>query len=334
MNNPDPGALITVTEKGLYCPAADFYIDPWRPVARAVVTHAHSDHARSGSEQYFAAEEGAGILRHRLGQDLPLQAKSYGEVFHIGPAQISLHPAGHVLGSSQVRVEVDGAVWVVTGDYKRAADPTCAPFTPVRCDVLISEATFALPCYSWPEGHDVVAEIWRWWQGNRELGIASVVFAYALGKAQRVLAELLAFTDEPVYAHGAVLPLVEIYRQAGVAMVPTIPVEKEKKADYAGALVIAPPSAAGTPWMRRFGDASTGFCSGWMRIRGARRRRGYDRGFVLSDHADWPALLQTVTDSQASRVLLTHGYSDALVRYLREQNIDAAALRTAYGEEE
>ena len=327
-------ALITVTDEGLYCPLADFYIDPWRPVERAVITHAHSDHARSGSERYFAAEEGAGILRHRLGAQLPLDTKAYGEIFQLGPAQVSLHPAGHVLGSSQVRVEIDGEVWVVTGDYKRATDPTCAAFTPVPCDVLISEATFALPCYCWPAGRDVVAEIWRWWQANREQGIASVVFAYALGKAQRVLAELLAFTNEPVYAHGAVLALVEEYRRGGTAMVPTLPVEKARKADYAGALIIAPPSAARTPWMRRFGDASTGFCSGWMRIRGARRRRGYDRGFVLSDHADWPALLQTIRDSRARRVLLTHGYSDALVRYLREQHIDADALRTAYGDEE
>ena len=327
-------ALITVTDKGLYCPQADFHIDPWQPVARAVITHAHGDHARSGSEQYFAAGEGAGVLRHRLGRDLPLQTLAYGEVFRIGPAVLSLHPAGHVLGSAQVRIEIDGRTWVVTGDYKRTPDPTCAPFTPVRCDVLISEATFALPCYSWPDTRDVVEEIYRWWQANREQGIASVLFAYAFGKAQRVLAELLAFSDEPVYGHGAVLPLVEEYRRAGISMLPTLPVEKTKKADYAGALIIAPPSAAGSTWMRRFGDASTGFCSGWMRIRGARRRRGYDRGFVLSDHADWPGLLQTIADSGARKVLLTHGYSDALVRYLREQGVDADALRTAYGEEE
>ena len=317
-------ALISVTDHGLYCRRGDFYIDPWRPVARAVITHAHSDHARSGSEQYFAAAEGAGILRHRLGTQLPLATKAYGEIFRLGAAQVSLHPAGHVLGSSQVRVEIDGEVWVVTGDYKRAPDPTCAPFTPVICDVLISEATFALPCYA---GRRVVMSWRRSSAGGRRIakqGIASVVFAYALGKAQRVLAELLAFTTEPVYAHGAVLPLVEEYRRAGIAMVPTLPVEKTRKADYAGALVIAPPSAAGTPWMRRFGDAATGFCSGWMRIRGARRRRGYDRGFVLSDHADWPALLQTVRDSQARKVLLTHGYSDALVRYLCEQAVNAA----------
>lgn len=326
--------MITVTDKGLHCASGDFYIDPWRPVQRAVLTHAHGDHARAGSEQYFAAGVGAGILRHRLGADLPLQSKEYGEPFDLGGTRVSLHPAGHVLGSSQVRIESGGEVWVVTGDYKRDPDPTCAAFEPVPCDVLISEATFALPCYRWPDTREVAADIFRWWQGNRAAGRASVIFAYALGKAQRVLAELTAFTSETVFAHGAVLPLVEEYRRAGVAMLETQPVVREKKADYAGALIVAPPSAAGSTWMRRFGDASTGFCSGWMRIRGARRRRGYDRGFVLSDHADWPALLRTIEDSQARRILLTHGYSDALVRFLRERGVDAGALRTAYGDEE
>jgi putative mRNA 3-end processing factor len=326
--------LITVTENGLYCPPGDFYIDPWRPVQRAVLTHAHGDHARWGSEQYQAIRSSAGILRRRLGATAPLVLREYGEVFELGAARLSLHSAGHVLGSAQVRIEVDGEVWVVTGDYKRAPDPTCAPFEPVICDTLISEATFALPCYAWPDTREVVADIYRWWQANRETGRASVLFCYALGKAQRVLAEMLAFTQEPVYAHGAALPLIEEYRLAGVNMVPTLPVERERRADYAGALIIAPPSAAGSPWMRRFGDAATGFCSGWMRIRGPRRRRGYDRGFVLSDHADWPALLQTIAESRAQRVLLTHGYSDALVRYLCERGVNAAALRTAYGDEE
>ena len=326
--------MISVTDKGLYCAAGDFYIDPWRPVHQAILTHAHGDHARWGSEQYQAIGSSAGILRKRLGAEVRLTSREYGESFSMGAARVSLHSAGHVLGSAQVRVEVDGQVWVVTGDYKRAADPTCAAFEPVVCDTLISEATFALPCYAWPDTREVVADIYQWWQSNREAGRASVLFCYAFGKAQRVLAELLAFTNEPVYAHGAVLPLVEEYRLEGVAMLETRAVERERKADYAGALIIAPPSAAGSTWMRRFGDVATGFCSGWMRIRGARRRRGYDRGFVLSDHADWPALLQTIADSKAKRVLLTHGYSDALVRYLREHDVNAAALRTDYGDED
>ncbi len=326
--------LVSPTEHGLYCAAGNFYIDPWRPVDRAVLTHAHGDHARSGSHAYFAAESSLDILRRRLGADAPLIGVDYGRAFEVGDARVSLHPAGHVLGSAQIRIEAQDQVWVITGDYKRAADPTCAPFEPVTCDVLISEATFALPCYRWPETRVVVDEIFRWWRSNRDAGRASVLFCYALGKAQRVLAELTAFTDESVFAHGAVLPLIEDYRRAGVRMLPVAPVERERRADYSGALVIAPPSASGSPWMRRFGDAATGFCSGWMCIRGARRRRGYDRGFVLSDHADWPALLQTITESRAQRVLLTHGYSDALVRYLCERGVNAAALRTAYGAEE
>lgn len=326
--------LIEVTENGLYCSAGDFYIDPWRPVHRAVLTHAHGDHARPGSEEYHATRQSGGILRYRLGDDANLVAHEYGDTFGLGEACVSLHSAGHVLGSAQIRIVAHGEVWVITGDYKRAADPTCEPFEVVECDTLISEATFALPCYAWPETREVVADIHRWWQGNREAGRASVLFCYALGKAQRVLAELLAVTSEPVYAHGAVLPIVEEYRREGVAMLPTLPLERDRRADYAGALVIAPPSAVGTPWMRRFGDVATGFCSGWMRIRGARRRRGYDRGFVVSDHADWPALLRTIEESRAKRVLLTHGYSDALVRYLCEQGCNAAALRTAYGDEE
>ncbi len=200
--------------------------------------------------------------------------------------------------------------------------------------MLISEATFALPCYRWPQTREVIADIYRWWMENRARGRASALFCYALGKAQRVLAELMQFTDETIYLHGAVAPLVEEYRRRSISMLPTAPVVRERKADYAGALIIAPPSAAGTPWMRRFPEVSTGFCSGWMRIRGARRRRGYDRGFILSDHADWPALLQTIRESGASRVLLTHGYTHALERFLREQGVNAAALRTAYGDEE
>jgi putative mRNA 3-end processing factor len=326
--------IVTVTDLGLYCAAGDFHIDPWRPTPRAVLTHAHGDHARSGSEQYFAADAGLGLLRRRLGVDATLHGLPYGQIFELGSARVSLHPAGHVLGSAQIRIQTEEGVWVVTGDYKRASDPTCAPFEPVPCDVLISEATFALPCYRWPDARGVAAGIYQWWMRNRAQGRASALFCYALGKAERVLAELTHFTDESVYLHGAVAPLVDDYRRAGVQMVATAPVVLARKAEYAGALIVAPPSAAGTPWMRRFGDAATGFCSGWMRIRGARRRRGYDRGFVLSDHADWPGLLQTVRDSGARRVLLTHGYTHALERYLREQGVDAATLRTAYGDEE
>ena len=326
--------LVVATRSGLYCPAGDFYIDPWRPVDTAVITHAHGDHLRAGSGSYFCSAPGEAVTRLRLPGEANLSPKPYGEEFTIGKTTISLHPAGHILGSSQVRIEHGGTVWVVSGDYKRDADPTCAPFEVVPCDVFISEATFALPAYRWPDTNQVAAEIFDWWQTNKRAGVASILFAYALGKAQRVLAELTRFTEEPVYVHGAVAALVDVYRQCGVVMLPTQPATVAASADYRGALVLAPPSAAGSTWIRRFGTSRTGFCSGWMRVRGDRRRRGYDRGFVLSDHADWPSLLRTIQQTGARRILLTHGYTDALCRYLQEQGVVATALKTEYGAEE
>ncbi|MEO6186768.1 MAG: ligase-associated DNA damage response exonuclease [Steroidobacteraceae bacterium] len=328
------GDLIVATPRGLYCAAGDFHIDPWQPVPRALITHAHGDHLRGGSGEYFLAAPGEGVARLRLPADLPLRPVAYGEPMQFGPVRVSLHPAGHILGSAQLRIEHEGEVWVVSGDYKRDPDPTCAPFEVVPCDVFISEATFALPVYRWVDTRSIAHDIHRWWQGNRERGASSLLFAYALGKAQRVLAELTAFTDDAVYLHGAVASITDAYRAAGVKMLPTLPATVARAREYAGALVIAPPSAAGSPWIRRFGEHSSGFCSGWMRVRGDRRRRGYDRGFVLSDHADWPSLLRTFRDTGARRILLTHGHTDTMVRYLREQGVDAAALRTEYGAEE
>jgi putative mRNA 3-end processing factor len=327
----DPEALITVTGRGLYCPPGDFYIDPWQPVQTAVITHAHGDHLRHGSAHYIVAEPGESLTRHRLGSGHMVTAIGYGSPRSFGSTSVSLHPAGHVLGSAQVRIEHRGRVWVVSGDYKRQPDPTCTSLVPLKCEVFISEATFALPVYRWPKTAEVVADIVRWWDVNRDRNLCSVLFCYALGKAQRVLAELSAFTQKPVYLHGAVGSLVDLYRKSGVTMVPTLSATTERATDYRGALIIAPPGAAGTPWMRRFGEHATGFCSGWMRVRGDRRRRGYDRGFVISDHADWPALIETCLATRARRVLLTHGRTDALSRYLNEQGVEARALETAYG---
>ncbi|MCZ8129676.1 MAG: ligase-associated DNA damage response exonuclease [Steroidobacteraceae bacterium] len=332
MPEPTSAPLVVPTAAGLYCPAGDFHVDPWRPVERAVITHGHSDHARLGHARYWAARPGLGILRKRLG-DVDVVPVEYGEPLAFGRARVSFHPAGHVLGSAQIRIEADRATWVISGDYKREPDPTCAPFEVVACDTFVSEATFALPIYRWRPTAEVVDEIREWWLANRRAGVASVLGCYALGKAQRVLAELLRVTDEPVYVHGAVATLTDVYREAGVAMVPTLPVSAARK-DYAGELIVAPPGADATPWMRRFGKASTGFCSGWMRVRGNRRRRGYDRGFVLSDHADWPSLLRTIRETRARRALLTHGHSDVLVRYLREQGVEAGALETAFAGED
>lgn len=330
----DPEPLITVTGRGLYCAPGDFFIDPWQPVQTAVITHAHGDHLRHGSAHYIVARPGESLARHRLGSGHSLTGLDYGVRHSFGATSVSLHPAGHVLGSAQVRIERGGHVWVVSGDYKRQPDLTCAAFEPLECNVFVSEATFALPVYRWPATAEVIADIMRWWGANRERGLCSILFCYALGKAQRVLAELTAFTQEPVYVHGAVGSLVDLYRKCGVNMVPTLSATTERARDYCGALIIAPPGAAGTPWIRRFGEHSAGFCSGWMRVRGDRRRRGYDRGFVLSDHADWPALIETCLATRAQRVLLTHGRADALTRYLNEQGVEASALQTAFGAHE
>lgn len=318
--------------EGLYCPAGDFFIDPLMPVPRAVVTHGHSDHARPGSGAYYCAAPGLPILRWRLG-DQDFRPHDYRQVFELGRARVSLHPAGHILGSAQVRIESEGRVWVVSGDYKRELDPTCEAFEPLACDGFVTESTFALPVYRWPNPAAVVAGLLAWWDHCRQRGEAAVLFCYALGKAQRLLAELALqvpesqWPERPVFVHGTLLPFIEIYREAGVVMLPTQAVaEQGRRGDWAGALILAPPSAGGSPWMRRFGRMDTAFASGWMQIRGNRRRRGHGRGFVISDHADWPGLLQTIGQSRATQVLAMHGNSDALVRVLREQGMDVATL--------
>jgi putative mRNA 3-end processing factor len=318
--------LVIATDRGLYCPRGDFHIDPWQPVQTAVITHAHGDHLRHGSARYVLASDGLRIAQHRLGSGNTVTPFAYGKPFRLGATEVSLHPAGHVLGSAQIRIEHAGEVWVVSGDYKRQLDPTCAAFEPLECDVFISEATFASPIYRWPSTGQVIEEIVRWWHANRERGVASALFCYALGKSQRVLAELLAVTSESVYVHGAVDVLTDLYRKAGIPMVPTVPASTEAKSDYRGALIIAPPSAAGTPWMRRFGEHATALCSGWMQEEGECHRRGYDHGFVISDHADWPALLETCLATKAKQVRLMHGRPDALAHHLNERGVTAGAL--------
>lgn len=326
--------LVQLRPQGLYCRAGDFYIDPWRPVARAVITHGHSDHARAGMGEYHVAAPGLPILLWRLGRQV-YHPHAYREPFTLGAARVSLHPAGHVLGSAQVRIEAGGEVWVAAGDYKRQPDPTCAPFEVVPCDVFITEATFGLPIYRWPETAAVVRDILEWRDECAANGEAAILYCYSLGKAQRLLAELAAQDDEAVWLHGAMDPGVDIYRRAGFPLIDTRRVaDAEKGESFAGRLVLAPPSAAGSPWLRRFRRAQQGFASGWMRIRGNRRRRNYDRGFVISDHADWPDLLRTVRETGARRVIATHGDTHALVRMLRETGVDAGAFPTEFGGED
>jgi putative mRNA 3-end processing factor len=322
--------LIVQKPEGLYCPAGDFYIDPWRPVPRAVITHAHSDHARMGHGHYLAAAPAEGVLRVRLGE-IDLQTVPYGEAITHHGVKLSLHPAGHVLGSSQVRLEHGGQVWVASGDYKVAPDPTCDPFEPVACDVFITESTFGLPIYRWCPDDEIFSGINSWWQGNADAGKASVLACYSFGKAQRVLSGVDASIGS-IIVHGAVEPLNRAYRAAGVQLPPTRMVtEVSDKADLRRALVVCPPGAAASPWVRRFGDSSTAFASGWMQLRGARRRGGYDRGFVLSDHADWPGLMGAIGATGAQRVIVTHGSIPVMVRYLGEQGLQAESFETEYG---
>lgn len=285
-------SLIEPAAGGLYCAAGDFYIDPLEPAPRAVITHAHSDHARPGCGSYLAAEPGLGLLRERLGPEASIEAVPYGKKVRIGGVNVSLHPAGHILGSAQVRIEHRGEVWVVSGDYKRDPDPTCAPLEPLRCHVFISESTYGLPIYRWRPPEEVLGEIRAWWQANQQSGRTSILFAHALGKAQRVLAAL-GSGPGPIVVHGAVARYLPAYAAAGVKLPPLADQVKNR------GLVIAPPSARGSPWLRRFGASSTGAVSGGMQIRGLRRRQGVDRGFVLSDHADWDALLAAIRESGA-----------------------------------
>lgn len=326
--------LVIARPEGLYCPQGDFYIDPWRPVERAVITHAHSDHARAGHRHYLAAERGASVLLSRL-PGIDLQTAAYGERVELNGVTLSLHPAGHVLGSAQVRIEYRGRVWVASGDYKLDADPTCDPFEPVRCDTFITESTFGLPIYRWDPPQSVFESVDSWWRHNAAEGRASVLFCYAFGKAQRILASVDAAIG-PIFCHGAVEPLNRAYREAGVAL-PEVgmvsAIAAKDKAIFKQALVVAPPSAQGSAWMRRFGDYSDAFASGWMRLRGTRRRRGVDRGFVLSDHADWPSLQKAIQATGAERIIVTHGQVEPMVRWLRDQGLQAGAFATQYGDD-
>ena len=333
--------LVVLRPEGLYCPPGNFYIDPWRPVDRAVVTHAHADHARPGHAHYLAAAPGEGVLRARLGA-ITLQTLAYGEVVDHFGVRVSLHPAGHVLGSAQVRLEHGGRVWVASGDYFVAgaeddpceANATCTPFEPVRCDCFITESTFGLPIYRWAPQRELFADIDRWWAANAAAGRPSLLLGYSFGKAQRILKGVDAGIG-PIVVHGAVEPLNRAYREAGVALPETkLVTEITDKASLGRALVIAPPSVQNSVWARRFVNHSDAFASGWMQLRGARRRRAVDRGFVLSDHADWPGLQRAIRGTGAQRVIVTHGYESVMVRWLAEQGLEAGAFSTEYGDEQ
>ncbi len=309
-------ALIERDPSGLYCAAGGFHIDPAVPVPKALITHAHSGHVRGGCDAYLCSADSVPLLREMLGPGALIESVRYGESLRIGDVNVSFHPAGHILGSAQIRLEYRGEAWVVSGDYKLEPDPTCAPFEPVRCNTFVTEATFGLPIYRWPSPAGVLASIENWRSDNGERGKRSVIFADPWGKAQRLLAGL-----GPAFCHEDVKRVTDLYRASGVAL-------PEGEPD--DSLVIAPPSAQGTPWMKekqkQFGAISTAFASGWMRIRGKRRYQSIDRGFVFSDHADWPGLQEAIRETGAESVAVSHGYKEPMVRWLQEQGKQAWAL--------
>jgi putative mRNA 3-end processing factor len=325
--------LIVAKPEGLYCPPGDFFIDPWHPVPMAIITHPHSDHARRGSSHYLATELSKGLLYKRLG-DIHLETLAYGHQVNHNGVKISFHPAGHVLGSAQIRLEYQGEVWVVSGDYKLEDDGLTQPFEPVKCHTFITESTFGLPIYQWQTQSELQQQINSWWSLNASNHKTSIIYCYALGKAQRLLS-LLDYSIGPILTHGAVEPINEIYRQTGLNLPATEAVAAVKdKSIYKKAIVIAPPSARGTPWLKRFGDYSDAFTSGWMQVRGRRRMLSLDRGFPLSDHADWPGLVSAIEQSRAEQVYVTHGFTQPLVRWLNEKGLPAHTFITEYGSED
>jgi putative mRNA 3-end processing factor len=334
--------LVVLRPQGLYCPAGDFYIDPWRKVDRAVITHAHADHARTGHGHYLSTTAGAGLLRARLGARIAVQALDYGEpLLHHG-VRLSLHPAGHVLGAAQVRLEHQGRVWVASGDYyvrgqalgDRQDNPSCEPFEPVRCDCFITESTFGLPIYRWQRAAEVFADINQWWQANASLGRPSVLAAYSLGKAQQLLAGVDASIG-PIVVHGAVDAINRVYRAAGIQLPATRQIDEvADPRDLSRALVIAPPSAQTLQWAAQSAPPSTAFASGWMQLRSRRRSGSFERGFALSNHADWPGLQTAIRASGCERVIVTHGFEATMVRWLREQGLDAGSFKTPFGQDD
>ncbi len=317
---------LIVKKQGLYCPEGDFFIDAWAPVSTCLITHAHADHARYGHKKYISTEKSLELLRHRLGANLNLQTFPYNHKLKMNNCWVSFHPAGHVLGSAQIRIESENTVCVVSGDYKRALDDTCDPFELIKCDTFISESTFALPIYNWEPSEDTAKAIYDWWMDNRSRGLCSIIFCYALGKAQRIMSLLSKFSNDPVYLHGSIENICNIYIKNGISLIPFLPVTSNASNNFQKDLIIAPPSAKNSPWMKRFYPYRTAFASGWMQVRGARKQRNVDRGFVLSDHADWAGLLRTIKETEASQILTTHGNAEILARYLSENGLNAQPL--------
>lgn len=324
--------LLAFTSKGIYCQAANVYLDPWKPVEKAIISHGHADHSRWGHKQYITHHRNVPIISHRLG-DINVTGKEWGETFTINNVKFSLNPAGHIIASSQIRVEHKGEVWVFTGDYKTEDDGISTPYEVVKCHTFITECTFGLPAFKWTPQKEVFKDINQWWAENQAEKKTSVLFGYSLGKAQRLL-KYLDTDIGKIYTHGAIENMTKVLRPLIDFPETTLITKDTKKEELLGNVVLAPPSAHGSPWIRKMVPYVTASASGWMTFRGARRRRAIDKGFVLSDHCDWDGLLESISATGAEKVICTHGYSDIFSRYLREQGYDARTEETQYGEEE
>lgn len=325
--------LIEFNDCGIYCPAGDFYIDPWKPVKYALISHAHADHAQWGHENYLSHELSREVLKYRLG-DINLQTVAYNEIITRNGIKISFHPAGHIIGSAQIRIEFKGEVWVISGDYKIEDDGLSAPFEPVKCHSFISECTFGMPVFKWKPQKEIFDDINYWWEKNISEGRTTVIAGYSLGKAQRIMHHLNPDLGR-IYTHGAIENTNEALRRNGVPLPSTTRITSEtSKDEIKSGIVICPPSAIGTPWMRKFQPFSFGYCSGWMAVRGAKRRMAADRGFIISDHADWSGLLEAIKATDCESVYLTHGYTATFARFLSETGFDAHEAKTLYGGDE
>lgn len=324
------GNLLEFTDNGIYCKQADVYIDPWKPVDKALITHGHADHSRWGNKYYLCTHAAKPVINYRLGLNINIESVDFGEVRTINGVKFSFHPAGHIIGSAQIRVEYKGEVWVASGDYKTENDGISEAFEPVRCHAFITESTFGLPVYDWKPQSEVYDQMNKWWAQNKQEGKVTIMTAYALGKAQRILQHL----DERIgriYTHGAVENVNEVIRAQGISLKSTIRVSDEvKKEDFKGGLVLTTPGSIGSSWLKRFPSFEIGTASGWMTLRGARRRRAVDRGFVLSDHADWKGLNEAVLATEADRVYVTHGYTHIFSKWLTEKGIQSFTVETQF----
>jgi len=316
----DSSDLIKYDSRGLYCEYADIWIDPYKPVKRALITHAHMDHFTFGCDEYISTYETAIILKERIESEINIRTYDYGKEFKINGIKISFHPSGHILGSSQIKFNFAGEVWLITGDFKRDQDDTCKKFEKVKTDFLISESTFGLPIFKWEKPQKTAAEIAKWITSSPEK--TSILFCYSLGKAQRLINEISKTNfRNKIYSHSSIYKMNKCYKKLGINIIDTNKFDKTEKIDTLKSnLILLPPALNNSSYLNKLKNIQTGFASGWMSIRAFRKRAGYDKGFAISDHADWMAILKTIEESEAKNVFFHHGDSESLKKYLREKN--------------